>query len=80
MTDTATGRPIQISTESPSGPYMTVSVEVLEKVRKFLVDNDVPHWVEHLAISVNGGPAETVINLGRKVDSRHVQELLNAAT
>ena len=58
MTDTATRRPIQISTESPSGPYLTVSVEVLEKVRKFLVDNNVPHWVEHHAISVNGRPAE----------------------
>jgi hypothetical protein len=79
MTDTATRRPIRISTESPSGPYITVSVEALEKVRKLLVENDVPHWVEHLAISVDGRPAQIVINLGRKVDSRQVQDLLDAA-
>lgn len=79
MTDTATRRPIRVSTESPSGPYITVSVEVLEKVRKLLVENDVPHWVEHYAISVDGRPAQIVINLGRKVDSRQVQDLLDAA-
>jgi hypothetical protein len=56
-----------------------VSVELLEKVRKVLVENDVPHWVDHHAISVDGRPAETVINLGRRVDSRRVQELLDAA-
>jgi hypothetical protein len=56
-----------------------VSVELLEKVRKLLVENDVPHWVEHNAISVDGRPAVTVINLGRRADSRQVQTLLDAA-
>jgi hypothetical protein len=80
MTDTATRRPIQVSTDGTSGPYIMVSVELLEKVRKLLVDNDVPHWVDHHAISVNGRPAVTVINLGRKVDSGQVQDLLDAAS
>jgi len=78
MTDTATRRPIRVSTESTSGPYIMVSVEILEKVQKLLVENNVPHWVEHNAISVDGRPAVTVINLGRKVDSRQVQDLLDA--
>jgi hypothetical protein len=55
-----------------------VSVEVLEKVRKLLMENDVPHSVDHLAISVDGRPAVTVVSLGRKVDSRRVQDLLDA--
>jgi hypothetical protein len=79
MTDTSTQRPIQVSTESPSRPYIMLSVEVLEKVRKLLVENGIPHWVEHLRISVDGRPAVTVINLGRNVDSRRVQDLLDAA-
>jgi hypothetical protein len=79
MTAPATRRPIRVSTDSTSGPYITVSVESLEKVRRLLVENEVPHWVDHHAVSVDGRPAVTVINLGRKVDSRRVQDLLDAA-
>ena len=79
MTDTTTRRPIRVSTEGTSGPYIMVPVELLDRIRKLLVENDVPHWVDHNAISVDGRPAVTVINLGRKVDSRRVQELLDAA-
>ena len=79
MTDTTTRRPIRVSTDGTSGPYIMVSVESLEKVRKFLTENDIPHWVDHTAISVDGRPAVTVINLGRTADSRRVQDLLDAA-
>ena len=79
MTDTAIRRPIRVSTDGTSGPYIMVSVELLEKVRKLLVENDVPHWVDHNAISVDGRPAVTVINLGRTADSHRVQDLLDAA-
>jgi hypothetical protein len=79
MTDTATQKPIRVSTESPSGPYIKLSVESLERVKKLLVENDIPHWVDHIAVSVDGRPATTLIYVGRKVDSRRVQELLDAA-
>ncbi|MGH7173534.1 MAG: hypothetical protein ACRELF_03565 [Gemmataceae bacterium] len=79
MTDTSTQRPIRVSTESPSGPYIMLSVELLEKVRKLLVENGISHWVEHLRISVDGRPAVTMIYLGRKVDPGQVQDLLDAA-
>ncbi len=79
MTDTTTRRPIRVSTDGTSGPYIMLSVEVLEKVRRLLVENDIPHWVDHLAISVDDRPAVTVINLGRGTDSRRVQDLLDAA-
>ena len=78
MTDSATRQPIRVSTDGTAGPYIMVSVELLEKVRELLVENDVPHWVDHLAISVDRRPAVTVINLGRKTDPRRVQELLDA--
>lgn len=79
MTDSTTRRPIRVSTDGTSGPYIMVSVELLEKVRRLLVENDIPHWVDHNAISVDGRPAVTVINLGRRADSRRVQDLLDAA-
>jgi hypothetical protein len=56
-----------------------VSVELLEKVQSLLAENGIPHWVDHTAVSVDGRPAVRVINLGRKVDSRRVQALLDAA-
>ena len=79
MTDTATRRPIRVSTDGTSGPYITISVELLEKVRRLLVENDIPHWVDHNAISVDGRPAVTVINLGREADLRQTQDLLDSA-
>ncbi len=79
MTDPATQRPILVLLDSASEPYIRLSVEVLEKVRKLLVANEIPHWVDHYAISVDGQPARTTIYVGRKVDSRQLQELLDAA-
>ncbi len=79
MTDPADQRPIVVSTESPSGPYIWLSVEAVEKVRRVLVDNEIPHWVDHHAVSVDGLPARTMLYVGKKVDARRVQELLDAA-
>ncbi|HLN31307.1 MAG TPA: hypothetical protein VK395_26435 [Gemmataceae bacterium] len=79
MTDTTTRRPIRVSTDGTSGPYIMISVELLEKVKGLLGENGIPHWVDHNAISVDGRPAVTVINLGRRADSRQVQDLLDDA-
>jgi hypothetical protein len=79
MTDTSNRKPIRVSTDGTSGGYIMVSVDQLDKVRKLLQENDVPHWVDHNAISVDGRPAVAVINLGRRTDPRRVQELLDAA-
>ncbi len=50
MTDSTTRRPIRVSTDGTSGPYIMVPVELLEKVRKLLLENDVSHWVDHNAL------------------------------
>jgi hypothetical protein len=54
-----------------------VPADQLDQVRKLLDANDIPHWVEHNAISVDGRPAVVVINLGKKTDPRRVQALLD---
>lgn len=79
MVDTATHRPVQVSTDEASGPYIRVSLSQLEQVRQVLTDNKVPHWIEHTAISIDGRPAVVVINLGRESDAGHVQALLDRA-
>jgi hypothetical protein len=54
-----------------------VPVDQLDQVRKLLHANDIPHWVDHNAISVDGRPAVAVINLSKKTDPRRVQVLLD---
>ena len=56
-----------------------VSVDQLDQVRKLLVDNDIPHWADHNAISVDGRPAVVVVNLGKRSDLSRVQAILDAA-
>jgi hypothetical protein len=79
MIDSSTQKPIQVSTDGTSGPYIMIPVSQLDQVHQLLLDNDIPHWVDHLAISVNGRPAVGVVNLGKKSDPRRVQALLDAA-
>lgn len=78
MTDTATQQPIRVS-DSLAGPYIQLPVAALENVRNFLRENNIPHWVDHYEISVDGAPFTTMIYLGKAVDSRHAQELLDPA-
>ena len=78
MTDTTTRRPIRVSVDAATGAYIDLPVASLERVRKVLVENDIPHWVDHLAISVDGRPPATVIYIDREIDSRRVQDLLDS--
>ena len=54
MTDTTTRRSIRVSTDGTSVAYIMVPVELLDRIRKLLAVNDIPHWVDHNAISVDG--------------------------
>jgi len=79
MIDTATQKPIRVASGGASGPYLRVPKEQLDQVRKLLQANDIPHWVDHYAISVDGRPPVVVINLGKKTDPHRVQALLDDA-
>jgi hypothetical protein len=80
MIDMHTHRPIRVSTDGTSGPYLMVPADQVEQVRKVLEANSIPCWVEHYAISVDGRPAMVVINIATKNDPRHVQAILDSAT
>ena len=47
MTDTSTRKPIRVSLDAMSGPYIWVTVDHLEPLRQLLQGNNIPHWVDH---------------------------------
>jgi len=77
MIDSMTHQPLYVSTEGSAGPYIMVPVAQLEKVREVLKSEKVPHWVDEEAISLDGKPEVTVINLGTQTKPAVVQNLLD---
>jgi hypothetical protein len=77
MTDTSKQRPVQVRTVDDIS-YLRVPEELVERIHKLFEENNVPHWVENLILSVDGGPRMVVIHLSRKADPRRAQELLDA--
>jgi hypothetical protein len=78
MLDTTTDKPLNVSTDGDAGPYIMVPVVQLETVKVLLNANQVPHWVDEEAISLDGKPEVAVINLGHGSDPTKVQNLLDS--
>jgi hypothetical protein len=79
MIDEMTWRPLRISTDGVSGPYLMVLVHQLESVTKALDRHEIMYWVDADAISLDGEPAMTVINFGRAGDADQIQAILDQA-
>lgn len=77
MIDADTQSPVTVSTDGDGGPYIMVPLDQLPAVTSMLRTNGVSFWVDANAISIDGKPEITVVNLGRGVDARHVQRLLD---
>ena len=52
-------------TEGAGGPYIMALVEQVGDIERLLRDNRVSFWVDADAISLDGNPAISVVNLGR---------------
>lgn len=78
MIDTSTRKPLFVSTDGDGGPYIMAPVEQLGEVTAVLDANQVRYWVDEEAISVDGKPEITVINLGSRTDPKKVQRLLDS--
>ena len=78
MVDTTTRQPLYVSTDGDAGPYIMVPVAQLDKVKVLLEANKVPYWVDEEAISLDGKPEITVINLGHRNTPAVVQSLLDS--
>ena len=78
MTNAATKKPLRVSTDGKAGPYIMVPVSQLDEVRRLLDSRRIGYWVEENAVSLDGAPEVTVMNLGRGGDAAAVQALLDS--
>lgn len=80
MIDLSTKKPLSVSTDGDAAPYIMVPVQQIHDVRALLDANNVLYWVDEDAISLDGKPEVTVVNLGRGTDVAAVQEILDNAS
>jgi len=78
MTDTTTQQRLTVETAGDAPPYIPLPEQQCAQVQAVLDAHGISYEVESLAISVDGGPATTVINLARKTDPVRVQRILDA--
>ena len=78
MTDATSQQRLRVSTDGTAGPYIMVPVSQLEEVKGLFNARRIRYWVDENAISLNGEPEVTVINLGREADAAAVQEILDS--
>jgi len=55
-----------------------VSISQLPDVRRLLDSNRIPYWVDEDAISLDGEPEVSVINLRGDADPKSIQRMLDA--
>lgn len=77
MIDATTSKPLKVSTGKGEMSYIIVPLEQLDKVETLLNANKVSYWVDEDAISLEGKPYITFINLSRNCDPAIVQRLLD---
>jgi hypothetical protein len=57
-----------------------VPVQQIDDVRALLDANNIVYWVDDEAISLDGRPEVTVVNLGHGSDAASVQKILDNAS
>jgi len=77
MIDATTREPLHVSTDGEGGSYIMVPVTQLDRVRALLDANRISYWVDEEALSLEGKPEITFINLDHPVDPARVQQLLD---
>jgi hypothetical protein len=66
MTSTTTKKPILISINKNALPHIMVPLAQLEQLRTLLDASDIHYWVDEYAISIDGKPEITFVNLRQK--------------
>jgi hypothetical protein len=78
MIDTKTRKPIKVVTDDDAEPYITVPLELLERITGILDANQVSYWVDEESLSIDDKPAIIDINLNYRSDPAQVQRLLDS--
>ena len=79
MIDEMTRDRLRISSDGIAGPYLMVPVAQLARVRELLDFHSVRYWVDAYAVSLDRGPAITVVNFGRSGDAAQIQAIFDEA-
>jgi hypothetical protein len=77
MTNKTTGSRILVSMEGSAGPYIRLPYNQLDEIKQVLDSHGIPYGVNENIISLSGGPFMAVVTLGRGVDARSVQAILD---
>ncbi len=78
MIDAINRKSLSVSPGGTAGPYLVVQVLQLDEIRRLLDQHGVRYWVGADFFSMNGGPAEAMINLGRGADVAAIQAVLDS--
>lgn len=80
MVDTFSGRLLRVSRDGRAGPYLILPYGQLPAVQEILKRAQISFWVDENAISMSGGPVQTVINFNRHADADQIQRTLDQAS
>jgi len=80
MIDQCTNMLLYVSTDGDTGPYIMVPVKQIDDVLALLDAHDVRYCVDEDAISLDGKPEITVVNLGSGSDAKVIQKILDDAS
>jgi hypothetical protein len=77
MIDSFIKKPIQVYDDGDAWPYIIVRLDQLDLVQKLLDDAGQRYDVDEEALSINGNPYATIVQLGRHANVPAIQKLLD---
>lgn len=77
MVEALTRKRLNVESYGTAVPYIRLQVRQLIEVCKVLDKYNIRYWVDEDALSLNGGPETTYVNLDRKTVIAVVQSLLS---
>ncbi len=80
MTDTTTQAPVRVSTDGTAGPYIRLSWDQVNDLKRLLDSHQIRYRVQENIISLNGGPFMAVVDLGRNADPLVIQRILDSVS
>ena len=80
MMDASTQKPLHVSVDGNAGPYIMVPVQQIGDLCTLLDAHNISYWVDEDAISIDGKPEVTVVNLRPGTDAATVQSILDSAS
>ena len=79
MIDELTRQRFRVKSDAIAGPFLMLPYSQLKAVCDVLDRHGIHYWTDSFAVSLDGKPAQIVINFGRKGDAARIQAALDEA-